>query len=407
MSFKCPVCQSTLTKDKYEGTNIYPCSNGCGIFLGRGNLKIIEESREQIIPMSSVSKATDDRGSVKACPKCQELMAKRNHGELNSTVIDYCSSCQGVWLDPGELERIQVFYEAAQEFNDPHQFQEPEFECPKCKAKQVKGVECVRCGLLFAQYEVKENDAKSVEKSKNKNSSELENVFQNLQHLVVDQKFHLTEALLGFERCNSYKLTLFPTDIRQGNWRIEEENLSTFSILGRNIFGLLFTSTMHMKDGLGNIVLRLHRKPRLYFHELEVYDENGVEFGLVKRNFSFFNRVVSVRNVKGNRLLKIVGPIWKPWTFNVYEGKRKVAVITKKWTGLLKEAYTDADRFNLEFTDSLSYPKKRLSIAALMLIDSLYFEGKKNFSQHFISAPGLSLVVFLVTLIGAYYYYLQ
>ena len=145
-------------------------------------------------------------------------------------------------------------------------------------------------------------------------------------------------------------------------------------------------------------MLRLYRKPRLYFHELEVYNEKGVEIGLAKRVFSFFHRVISVNDNRGTKQLRVIGPIWSPWTFNVYEGKTKVAVMSKKWAGFLRESFTDADKFNIQFEVLLSNSKKRLSIATLMLIDSLYFEGKKSFYHHLISAPGIQLIVFFATI---------
>jgi Zn-finger nucleic acid-binding protein/uncharacterized protein YxjI len=396
MQFECPVCQNALRKTTYEGTNIYPCGQGCGTFLGRRNLRLIEESREESILMSAVPKAGDDRGSIKACPKCRGEMSKRNYGELNTTVIDYCGSCQGIWLDPGELERIQVFYEAANDFSEEvvkSRQAAALFACPECRTEQLKNEICIQCGLVFAKRESRAQVERGRRFAGSAKTSQLESVFDNLLSVQVDQQYHLTEALLAFERKNAYQLTLFPADQRRGQWRIDEENLSALSILGRNIFGLLYAFTMHVKDGMGNVVLRLHRKPRLYFHELEVYDEAGVQFGLVKRVFSFLHRVVVVNNAKGRRQLRVVGPIWSPWTFHVYDGGKKVAVMSKKWSGLLKEAYTDADKFNIEFTEPLASSKKRLSLAALMLIDSLYFEGKKSFFNHFMAAPGIQLIL--------------
>ena len=394
MPFECPVCQKALHKTAYEGTNTYPCAEGCGVFLGRRNLRIIEESREQVIPMSSVSKSGDERGSIKACPKCKGVMKKHNYGELNTTVVDYCASCKGMWLDPGELERIQVFYEAVNDFENERKSDKAEsaFACPRCQTEQIRNEICVSCGLVFDKHQSREQAALGREAAGSATTSQLESVFQNLMMVEVDQQYHLTEAILGFERKNAYKLSLFPADTRIGNWQIDEQNLSVFSILGRNLLGLFYAFTMIMRDGTGNVVLRLCRKPCLYFHELEVYDESDVQFGLVKRRFSFFHRVVSVNNARGRRQLRIVGPVWSPWTFNVYDGKNKVAVMSKKWTGLLKEAYTDADKFKIEFTAPLSGSKKRLSIGALMLIDSLYFEGKKGFLNHLVSAPGIQLI---------------
>jgi Zn-finger nucleic acid-binding protein/uncharacterized protein YxjI len=397
MQFECPVCQKALHKKIYEGTNTYPCADGCGVFLGRKNLRIIEESREQSISMASLPKTSDDRGSIKDCPKCKAVMKKRNYGELNSTVIDYCASCQGMWLDPGELEHIQVYYEAAKDFENRHKIDEADstFACPKCDTRQPKAELCIQCGLVFSKHEARQQETHDRQASQASSTAELEFLFYNLMHIQVEQKYHLSEAILNFERKNTYKLTLTPAAPGLTHWRINEQNISGFSILGRNIFGLLYTFTMHMTDGLGNVVLRLHRRPRLYFHELEAYDENGVEFGLVKRMFSFFNRVVLAYDHQGQQQLRIVGPILSPWTFNVYDGNTRIAVMTKRWSGFLQETFTDADNFNIQFEGPFTSSKKRLSIAALMLIDSLYFEGNKSFINHLISAPGIQLIAFI------------
>lgn len=327
-------------------------------------------------------------------------MKKRNYGELNSTVIDYCASCQGMWLDPGKLEHIQVYYEAANDFKHKGIISEnqPAFACPKCKTEQIKMAECSQCGLVFSKYESRQQEEADLQLSRATQKTELDFIFKNLMNIDVKQKYHLSEAILSFERKNSYKLTLSPADDVTRNWRIEEENISALSILGRNIFGLLYSFTMFVKDYRGRVVLRFYRKPRLYFHELEVYDENGFEFGLVKRAFSFFHRVISVRDNKGGKQLSVVGPVFSPWTFHIYDGKTRVAIMTKKWTGFLKESFTDADNFNIQFEGPLSSPKKRLSIAALMLIDSLYFEGRKSFYHHLLSAPGMQLIVFTATI---------
>jgi hypothetical protein len=37
------------------------------------------------------------------CPKCQTVMREREKGDV---IIDVCPSCHGVWLDPGELEKL-------------------------------------------------------------------------------------------------------------------------------------------------------------------------------------------------------------------------------------------------------------------------------------------------------------
>jgi uncharacterized protein len=39
------------------------------------------------------------------CPKCRVMMREREKGDIT---IDICPQCRGVWLDPGELEKLTV-----------------------------------------------------------------------------------------------------------------------------------------------------------------------------------------------------------------------------------------------------------------------------------------------------------
>ena len=43
------------------------------------------------------------RASLMCCPKCGEKLVEVVFQEIT---IDRCNGCQGVWLDPGELERV-------------------------------------------------------------------------------------------------------------------------------------------------------------------------------------------------------------------------------------------------------------------------------------------------------------
>jgi hypothetical protein len=42
-------------------------------------------------------------------------MARREHGLCSQVFVDVCPSCEGIWLDHGELEALEVFFEQARE----------------------------------------------------------------------------------------------------------------------------------------------------------------------------------------------------------------------------------------------------------------------------------------------------
>lgn len=38
-------------------------------------------------------------------------MDRREHGYCSQIMIDVCHECQGVWLDKGEVQALEVFFE--------------------------------------------------------------------------------------------------------------------------------------------------------------------------------------------------------------------------------------------------------------------------------------------------------
>jgi Zn-finger nucleic acid-binding protein len=73
------------------------------------------------------------------CPVCKESMVVL---ELNEIEIDFCSGCNGIWLDAGELELMfetdsqrQKLIDSLYEDHDHH---EKKYKCPICSKKMVK-----------------------------------------------------------------------------------------------------------------------------------------------------------------------------------------------------------------------------------------------------------------------------
>ena len=52
------------------------------------------------------------------CLRCGVIMHKEQFKDWPEIVIDRCGQCQAIWLDPGELEKIQIYWEYAQDHPD-------------------------------------------------------------------------------------------------------------------------------------------------------------------------------------------------------------------------------------------------------------------------------------------------
>ena len=63
------------------------------------------------------------------------------------------------------------------------------------------------------------------------------------------------------------------------------------------------------------------------------------------------------------------------------DGSTEVGKISKQWSGLLREGFTDADHFGISFPMDLDVRMKATLLGALFLIDFMFFEKKGNEEQ--------------------------
>lgn len=120
---KCPRDGTELVAERYEGdVEIDVCGACHGQFLDKGELERIQSLRERSHSGPEQSDASAAYEQVEqlsaeaiACPKCGTEMARRPYGFGSQTVIEVCPEDCGMWLDAGELEALERFYERQQQ----------------------------------------------------------------------------------------------------------------------------------------------------------------------------------------------------------------------------------------------------------------------------------------------------
>ncbi|HUU97321.1 MAG TPA: zf-TFIIB domain-containing protein [Phycisphaerae bacterium] len=117
----CPACQTGVEATTYEGVQIETCPSCGGEWLDAGELRQIAKAREvrfteeerraigEVPPVTGVTLEDVERGL--RCPKCTGTTEPINYGYDSGIVIDRCKSCRGIWLDGGELEKVQMVAE--------------------------------------------------------------------------------------------------------------------------------------------------------------------------------------------------------------------------------------------------------------------------------------------------------
>ena len=197
-------------------------------------------------------------------------------------------------------------------------------------------------------------------------------VIRNATEIVVVQRKELVE-LFGFETRNKYSIEADGVAFAYA----AEQGKSGMELVLRYFLGHWRTFEIHCFDSTRNLVFRALHPFRFFFQRLDVVAADGRVIGAVQQRFALLSKRFDVLDANGAVLLTVSSPFWRPWTFAFERHGDEVARIEKKWSGLLKEAFLDADRFRILLPrPDLSLPERLLVLAAAVFVDLRYFEAK-------------------------------
>lgn len=202
-----------------------------------------------------------------------------------------------------------------------------------------------------------------------------------IDQIFVYQLFEFIEALTGFETKNKYELK---NSMGQRVYFAVEES----EFCNRLCCGANRAFSIKIMDNLNQTVLHLVRPlgchscwcPCLH-HRMEVQAPPGTIIGYVVQEWNPCIPILSIQNEMSETILKIRGPCMQfsccgDVNFKVLSKDESTVVgkISKKWTGLLREFFTDADNFGIQFPMDLDVKVKAVLIGACIMVDFLYFE---------------------------------
>jgi len=211
-----------------------------------------------------------------------------------------------------------------------------------------------------------------------------------IDQLIIKQRIEALEAaagLMGYnlETANKYKIK---NVLGQNIYKAVEDTECCTRIL----CGPSRPFEMTIKDNADRDVLHLSRPLRCdscFFpcclQELEVSAPPGEVIGYVRQKWTCIKPKFEITDADGNVALMVQGP-WCTMAcgsdveFKVMtpDGEHEVGRISKQWTGLLKEAFTDMDNFGITFPMDLDVRCKATLIGCAFLIDYMFFEKKAN-----------------------------
>lgn len=160
-------------------------------------------------------------------------------------------------------------------------------------------------------------------------------------------------------------------------FNVQEQGSGIGSVLKRIFLASYRPFTSHVEDLTTNRQLLSLRRPfRFFLHRLEVSDADGRAVGALQRRWTWLRRKYVIEDAAGQEIATLFGPILKPWTFKVLlpNSTTEVGLVQKKWSGMLKEMFTEADNFWVSYDDVPDPALRALLFSATVLIDIVHFE---------------------------------
>jgi len=193
------------------------------------------------------------------------------------------------------------------------------------------------------------------------------------QKLVVTQQKEWGEIITGWETKNRYLVSAEDGD---GLMYAGEVGGGGMEFLMRSFLKNKRPFKIELRDTGGQVVITIERPFTWFFSRAQIIDASGTVIGTIQQRFAWLNRRFVISDRKGHEVGFLTGSLFHPWTFPLEIGGQPSGQITKKWSGLLKEAFTDADTFGVEFSSTLAQELRLVALGATFLLDFLYFENR-------------------------------
>jgi hypothetical protein len=211
----------------------------------------------------------------------------------------------------------------------------------------------------------------------------MKELFNNSPQILVKQVKEMFEVMIGWETANKY--ALYDSDNNKVGFAAEKSH-GMFHKIIRNLLRSHRSITMDVWDKNDKHVLTGHRPFYFFFSDLVVTNQENKVLGDIKTRFGLLKRKYDLSDSSGRVFATIESYRFRLWTFTIYDlVGNEVGVITKKWGGLLKEVFTDADQFTIDYSQfRWSDEQKSILLFSCLSIDLDFFEDNSNSVLDFI-----------------------
>lgn len=111
----CPTCITALKQVSFEGVVIDLCPSCAGIWFDQGELGKIKSTAvhalKELDSLAQQIELSADAILSKMCPRDGTLLTQYFYLHTTNIELDWCPTCNGIWVEDGELAKINALVE--------------------------------------------------------------------------------------------------------------------------------------------------------------------------------------------------------------------------------------------------------------------------------------------------------
>ncbi len=213
-------------------------------------------------------------------------------------------------------------------------------------------------------------------------SEKIEQLLKDRQQLVIKQEKEWAEIIINWETSNKY--SIFDSQ-KQKIGFIAERGSGFIKVIQKQFLRSHRPLNIDIIDKDSTVMMLLTRPFFWFFSDLTVSSNDSTNrnkiLGHIKRRFGILYKKYDLLDEHGALFGTIKSPIWRLWTFPIKDRMEvERATISKKWGGVLREMFTDADTYLIDYKDCSAWTlsQKSIILAAAISIDFDFFEENQS-----------------------------
>ncbi len=187
--------------------------------------------------------------------------------------------------------------------------------------------------------------------------------------VIIKQIVEMLEVFSGFETRNRY--SVLDESGRQLFYAYEESG-TTERIFLKNMRAL----KLHVIDENKAEQLSVDKSFAFFFPRFVVKDADGSTLAEIRRRFAFLKNRFEWDYI--GQKYTCINKLAHPWTYRIFIDGQQVAQVLKKWGGVGREMFSDADTFLVDLGSVGDKKLRQIILALAFAVDLSVYENKRR-----------------------------